>query len=181
MFTREQINNWIQLYQTSDNCIFAKENVEPNQFANRPFLKRDLVEAKVMVDRWDLVTTDWIFHTSKAQMIRALFPEEGYEKSEDSDALKKALQVLVKYAAILELDIDLAGRKIEELTQEELNKIAHLSARNQKFYIWGAEVHFTDDIDPNMAIGVSLDPKGKLMSNASNDEGANSIVVFSVA
>lgn len=182
MFTREQINNWIELYQASDNRIDFEKNGDAAQ-AVHPFGKRDLLEAKVMVDRWDVVVSDWIFHYSKKDLIVSIFPpdneDDKYENKRDSVNLKSALQTLMKYAAVLELNIDLKGRSIEELTQEELAQITTLKGE-RPLNIWGANVHFTDDISPNGAIGVSLDQDSKLMRNCS-DNLNNSIVVFNVA
>jgi hypothetical protein len=60
MFTKEQIDNWIAIGLAGDNHdnnnIFFKEAVNPN-------FKRQMVEMKVLIDRWDLLTTDYVFHS----------------------------------------------------------------------------------------------------------------------
>jgi hypothetical protein len=177
MFTKNQIDNWIDLYQLSDN----KNDFLQDSFNERVFLKRDLVEAKVQIDRWGTVTNVWIFHSSKKDMIHSLFPEdEAIYKDSDAESLKAALRVLVKYASVLELGIDLKDRSINDLTPEELVKMATLSDCKKTYHIWGADVCFTDDIDPNTAIGLSLNPDElTLMPNDSNNL-TNSIIVFNV-
>lgn len=60
MFTQDQINEWIAIGSSGDNSS------EDNIFAKRPeiiSLKRDLVDMKVLIDRWDLLSTDFIFHS----------------------------------------------------------------------------------------------------------------------
>jgi hypothetical protein len=178
MLIKNQIDNWIQLYELSDN---KKDFIQDSFSSRRVFLKRDLVEAKIQIDRWSAVTNTWIFHSSKKDMIHSLFPKDADYKDSDAESLKAALRVLIKYAGVIELGIDLKGRSIDDLTSEELVKISALSESEKTFHIWGADVHFTDDIDPNIAIGLSLNKDGlTLMSNGS-DNLANSIIVFNVS
>jgi hypothetical protein len=180
MFTKNQIDNWIELFATSDNREdfekYADTSSEP-----RSFLKRDLVEAKMMVDRWGTIVTDWVFHTSKKPIITAVFPEDdGLYKDTDAVSLRAALQTLVKYASILELGIDLKGRTINDLTDEECQKIEQLSSSNKTYHIWGANVHFTDDISPNAGIGVSLNKDNLTLHSNESNNLTNSIIVFNV-
>jgi len=170
MFNKNKINKWINFFAKSDNAEdikkYAREPLDPV----RPFLKRDLVEAKIQVDRWGVVTNHWIFHTSKKDMIKALFPVEG--SSVTSRGLKEALKTIAKYAAVLE-NLSLDTSFIDDELKEKLQSIAE-----EPFYIWGGTVDFTDDISPDTGIGLALDDS-KLMSNDSGNV-ANSIVIFNV-
>lgn len=164
MFTKNQIDNWISLYSLSDN----KKDFVPEEFKSRPFLKRDLIEAKVQIDRWDAVTNTWIFHSSKREMIENLFPEDKM----DATGLKDALQTLIKYAMAYKLN-----KNISQLTPEEL---AHSKTMNERFSIWGADVYFSDDIATDTAVGLALNKdKVSLMRNDSGNL-TNSIIVFNV-
>jgi hypothetical protein len=76
MFTKEQIDNWISIGLSGDNA--SKDNI----FANRTdisTLKRDLVDMKVLVDRWDLLSTDFIFPIGMKNLLR-----ENVKKDLDS-------------------------------------------------------------------------------------------------
>ncbi len=170
MFNKNQINKWIGLYSTSDNCENA-ERFSSSTDSTRPFLKRDVVEAKVQVDRWGSCTNHWIFHTSKKDMIKALFPAD--EGSETSRGLREALKTIAKYAAKLE-NPNLDTSDIDAELKEKMSDIAE-----EPFHIWGADVHFTDDISPDVGIGLALDEKLMLMPNDSS-KAANSIVIFNV-
>lgn len=60
MFTKDQINEWIAIGLSGDNQF------DSNIFANRSQitgLKRDLIDMKIQVDRWDLISTDFVFHS----------------------------------------------------------------------------------------------------------------------
>lgn len=185
MFTKGQIRTWLELFELSDNKIdFLKYNSElkPGMPPDRVFLKRDLVEAKVQTDRWNVVTTDWIFHVSKKPVIEYLFREERSAKSPEPDALREALMVITRYAAVLEKNFDLKGRSVKDLTDEEVKDLVGedpLHTREDK-YIWGAKVHFTEDIDPNTGIGLALESDGITLWANDSDKMANSIIVFPV-
>jgi len=178
MLTKNQIDNWIQLYELSDN---KKDFIQDSFNSRRVFLKRDLVEAKVQIDRWGVVTNTWLFHSSKQGMIHSLFPKDADYKDSDAESLKAALRVLIKYAGVIELGIDLKGRSIDDLTSEELAKITTQSSYEDTFHIWGADVHFTDDIDPNIAIGLSLNKDGLTLMPNDSANLTNSIIVFNVS
>ena len=78
--SENRINELIELFNSSDNA----SNFKQENFNGRPFLKRDLIEAKVAVDRWGVVVTDWVFHSSKEKEIKLLF-------SEDENEIQKSL------------------------------------------------------------------------------------------
>jgi hypothetical protein len=177
MFTKNQIDNWLELYELSDNRQDFG-NLKAPDFTNRPFLKRDLLEAKVMIDRWNNVTTDWIFHSSKKEMIKVLFPEDEPNKAAD---LKAALKVLMKYADSLDSGKDLKNLSDDELVATvEASEIAERTNCIYPYSIWGANVHFTDDIAPNKAIGLSLNKEDNTLSSNDSVNLANSIIVFEV-
>src|SRR5258708_6273004 len=96
MITKNQIDNWIALFNLCDN----KKDFKPDTIVNRTFQKKDLLEAKVMIDRWDVVTTDWIFHTSKKDLLESLFPKES---PMDYDSAKETFK---KIGIILNKDIN---------------------------------------------------------------------------
>jgi hypothetical protein len=171
MFTKNQISNWLELYELSDNRQDFGNMTVPD-FTKRPFLKRDLLEAKVMIDRWNNVTTDWIFHSSKKEMIKALFLEDETDKPDD---IKAALKILMKYAATLEL-----GKDIENLSDAEASEIAERTNSKFGYHIWGADVHFTDDIPANKAMGLALNSEDKTLSSNDSANITNSIIVFEV-
>lgn len=67
MFTKKQIDQWILIGSSGDNCdvnhIFANRS-------NITSIKRDLVEMKVQIDRWNLITSDFIFNSTAKKFIR---------------------------------------------------------------------------------------------------------------
>lgn len=71
MFSKNKLIELMSLYMLSDNY----KTFDPEPLNDRLFLKKDLIEAKVQVDRWRTVTTDWVFPTSQKTNIISLFPE----------------------------------------------------------------------------------------------------------
>lgn len=163
----------MKLFNKSDNCDY--KNSADILETNREFLKRDLVEAKVQVDRWNVVTTDWIFHTSKKEMITSLFP---VEEKPSSDEIKTALNIILKYAA------EAAGKELKNdidiLSEKDLQSMIEQTNTKKSYHIWGAQVHFTDDMPSPYGMGIALNPvTNELMENDS-DNINNGIVVFPV-
>ncbi len=68
MFTKEQIDNWIAIGLAGDN--HRKENIFIDRFEIGS-IKRDLLEMKVLVDRWDTVTEYFIFNSIVKDFIRS--------------------------------------------------------------------------------------------------------------
>jgi hypothetical protein len=176
MINKAQIDSWIQMYKTSDNC----DNEYFVPAIGRSFLKRDLVEAKCQVDRWSAVTNTWIFHSSKRDLIESLFP---IEKKLDSKEIRESLEVVLKEAA----SSDKIKAELGDFTNF-INRITDMlvsgvdaTINNEPYRIWGADVHFTNDIDVNTGIGVALKKCGETLLMA-NDSGniANSIIVFNI-
>lgn len=187
MYSSGQIKTWLELFKTSDNKEDFEESLARygesyDKIFDRVFLKRDLLEAKVQVDRWGVVTTDWIFHVSKKPVIEYLFREDWIPKKPEPGSLQEALLVLTRYASILESDYDLKGKRIQDLTDEEAKEIfgdGPVSTNDQK-YIWGAAIHFTEDIDPNTGIGLSLESDHMTLCPNNSSKMANSIIVFPI-
>jgi hypothetical protein len=171
-FTKDQINNWIELSKLSDN----KDFVGDPDLASRGFLKRDLVEAKVQVDRWNVVTTDWVFHTSKKDLITTLFAEDP----KDLSGVRKALEVLIKYAADLKLGDEFKGKSASDFSDEDMKKLVGKTNSNEPFHIWGSNVHFTDNIPDNVAIGLALNSDGMTLMTNDSSNITNSIVIFNM-
>lgn len=166
MFSKNQIMNLLALFELSDNKDFKLEKLGPN----RSFCKNDLIEAKVQIDRWGVVTTVWIFHSSKENMIRSLFPEEKLSLNQ----IKQSLDVIMKSCSDLQSSPKEKYNNLFKMTDQQLLDIA----KSEKFSIWGADVYFTDNIDPHLAIGAALNKDLTLMPNDTNI--TNSIVVFNV-
>jgi hypothetical protein len=172
MFTQDRIEELLELYRTSDNY----KSFTQDPYNGRSLLKRDLVEAKMQVDRWGATITDWIFHPSQKSSIESIFSEEFTVKSEKSELqeVKNALRIILKYSNSISLN-----KNIDDLTEEDLLNITKNG--KQGFHIWGANVHYSEFIDFNKAMGLSLNPNsGSLMSNDS-DKITNSIIVFKVS
>ena len=68
-FTRKQINEWIRINYTGDNFKSPSNEGGNHYWASNKAIKRKLIEAKVLIDRWDNSTTDFIFHSSKESFI----------------------------------------------------------------------------------------------------------------
>lgn len=181
MYTNGQIKTWFELFETSDN----KNNYE--EFSReaadkRCFLKRDLIEAKVQVDRWDAVTNVWVFNPCRKEMISKLFKEELSNKSSGQNALKSALSVLVRYAKVLESGHNLKGRSVSDLSEEEVDELVGKDAPviNNNDHIWGASIYYTDAMEPNFGLGLALEKDNVTLSENDSGKMANSIVVFQV-
>lgn len=159
MFTKDRIEELLELYETSDNF----ETFTQMSYEGRTLLKRDLLEAKVQVDRWGTYVNTWIFHPSQKQTVEALFPEEVSVLS----AHKKALLALIELNDSIEFD--------------KKENVSDAFARFEKkpFNFWGANVYYSDDLSPEQAIGLSLTSTGTLRTNDSS-KITNSIIVFVV-
>jgi len=164
--SKNRISELLELFSNGDNADFKLE-----LFDGLMLSKRSLVEAKVQIDRWNTVTTQWIFHSSKEQMVISLFEKDNVENLNTS-GIKEALKVVVKYSTALDLN-----KNVDDLTGEELKSLFKIN--NSSFRIWGADVIFTDNIDPHMGIGLSVNNDDTLRPNDSG-KLANSIVVFDI-
>ena len=125
-----------------------------------------------MIDRWDTITNTWIFHSSKEQVIKDLFQDK--KENSNIDSIKSALQVIIKHATELRLSkdlIDLANIDLQNLLEKEGNTI---------FSIWGANVYFTDNIENDVAIGLSLNLYDKTLIGSDSNNLTDSIIVFNV-
>lgn len=119
---------------------------------------------------------------SKKPVIEFLFREDWIPQKPEPGSLKEALLILSRYAAILESDYDLKGKRIQDLTDEEAKEIfgeGPTSTNDQK-YIWGAAIHFIEDIDPNTGIGLSLESDHMTLCPNNSSKMANSIIVFPI-
>lgn len=169
MFSKGQIDTWLELHSYSDNKEYRDENPVTHELG-QPFLKRHLVEAKVMIDRWDTVTTDWVFHSSRKEMIEKLFELELSDKT--TSPLLDALDLLTKFVA--SMDHEGSSKELETVVDSINAKATLLKSPT----IWGAKIHFTDHINPNLGLGLSL-KDGQLDQNDSG-KLANSTIVFDV-
>ncbi len=124
MFSYGRILELLEIYELSDN---SKDYVQ-SPMEGRTLLSRDLIEGKVQIDRWNQFLTDWIFHTSKKDLIKSLF---GVEEKDGA------------------------------------------------FTIFGANINFSDHINPNLIIGLCLNNDKTLFKNPSSNI-ANSIIVLSL-
>lgn len=162
-FSKGRIQELLELFMLSNNKEFTLAASE-----NKSLQKRDMIEAKVQIDRWGAVTTDWIFHPSQKEMVEALFPQDN----NDLIKLDEALTVVIKNIYARSLD-----KSVDELTEEDLAGFSSLMKNEIPFRIWGADVHYSEHIKPNEVIGLALVKDGALMVNDS-DNITNSIVFF---
>lgn len=81
MFTKDQIDQWILLGLSGDN--YSDKHIFANS-VNLTGIKRDMLEMKVQIGRWQLITSDFIFNSSAKDFVRkSLSLSNNFEKSDD--------------------------------------------------------------------------------------------------
>lgn len=70
-FAKDQINEYCKIFLESDNFERKYQETVPVAW------KSKLIEAKMMVDRWDLITTDFILHVSQKDGILSELKERN--------------------------------------------------------------------------------------------------------
>jgi hypothetical protein len=88
MFSKELIDKLLELNTIGDNC----KDDDPEWFAGDA-LKRKLVEAKMLIDRWGNCADHIIFHPSKKEFVRSKLGSdlsigsEGIDLDQDQDSI----------------------------------------------------------------------------------------------
>lgn len=136
MITKEQIANWMTAYEGGDNWEYVQR--VPDYFSSAG-LKRKLIEAKMLVDRWDNISTDIIIHTSHKDPVRN---ELG------NDIVGNNSVVLVR-DVVAKLSLE-AQKAFQRMFDEAAD------------HLWGADIHYSDNISPNQGIMMARNPDGSL-------------------
>lgn len=160
MFTKEQINNLLEINKGSDN------NRGDDYFHNNS-LKLRILEAKVLVDRWGTVSTDIIVHSSHKDLFKKTF--------NISDSLLKENEVSKEDINKLQEFLG-DGHKISQSLKALLS---HFNKTVDS--VWGANIHYSDDCPSDQGIILSLLEDGKLATEIENPkEAGRSVAVFPV-
>jgi hypothetical protein len=161
-FSKEQIYGYIKEFEMSDNSQYMQEH--PENY-NCSFSKRKLLEIKVLIDRWSNITTDVILHSSHREMV---IESLGADLS-IYDLSNRTLSLTYEKAKKI-LGDKLPFNNVDEMAKfmKEYKPISS----SPGYYIWGCEIHFSDNIPINAGIAL-----GGLVNNDS-DKDSNSIVVF---
>lgn len=167
MFSKDQINECLALAEKEGAANYEKEDY----FSHN--LKRKLVEAKVLTDRWGQVATDIIVHPAHKEVFREKFKKE-FSYSIDRDNLNFLRENLKKIISLT--------KSIEEQTVIENTVNDHLqnSTFGQTDSIWGATIHYSDDIDVNKGLIIAADPRkdGSSVQFANPENPDRCVAVF---
>lgn len=161
MITKDHIDNWIALNATGDNLKEASYWT-PSETS----LARKLIEAKVLTDRWENVATDFIFHSSKKDFVRAQLGDKLTTRdSSMTTFMAKMKDLKTKFPDL--------GKAVEKLGQalsgmgtaqgvnimEEMDKMLKAEAAKQPEmdFIWGARIHYLDDCPVDAGLCLALD------------------------
>ena len=154
MFNKEKIAEYIILNAKGDNF-------RTNDEWNDPSLKLKFVDAKMLIDRWGNISTDIILHNSKKEFVRNSFGDAIYTTkfnvSGISDDFLCRLQCLIKdYPLISNKVLHLSDKQVQKM-EEEFSEINNEELIEEDF-VWGAKIHYSDDIDEDVGIMLALDP-----------------------
>ena len=130
-FTKEQIQEYILVNMKGANFE------EDSQFSTS--LKLKLVEAKVLVDRWNLVSTDIIIHSSLKDLFRTTLGVIDKPTAMNLNLLFKI------HSKIRDMDVDSLEQVLSKPTVD-------LDCD----YIWGVTIHYSDDIPKDKGLMIAL-------------------------
>jgi len=143
-FSKEQIQEYILMNMKGANFE------EDSHFSKA--LKMKLVEAKVLVDRWNLVSTDIIVHSSLKEFFRTNLGDsltKGIDKS-TTMTLGDLFDNLGTLFKILPKMKDAEFSSLKDVMP--LPKVVDIDCD----YIWGATIHYSDDMPKDKGIMMAL-------------------------
>ena len=145
IFTEKQIREYITLGKGENGQL---------EFPETFSLKHKFAEAKILIDRWNLVTTDFVIHSSLKEFIRDNLGDaltRGLDKKPKLTLkdLYDILGKLIKDNPEIDMDIDI----------DSLNVIPKATNDVNCDYMWGAIIHYSDSIpkDKGIALALSID------------------------
>ncbi len=133
MFSKDKITGWITLAEVGVN------KSSPDAYSNDS-LRLRFIEAKCQNDRWGNVTTDYIVHSSQKEKVR--------------EALGTSLQVangpVVIESSLLTNLLEKIKNIIPSFSEKDI-------PRNEFDSLWGANVHYSDNIPVDLALALVLE------------------------
>lgn len=159
MFTKNQIDYWLELNKTG-------ENYRNDEYFIFPSLKTKLLESKVLIDRWSVVTTDIIVHTSHKSFFNEELKGSIYETRYNYDANES--KSLIK-------DLEEKFPDLSEIWERFKNYIPEYVKTSENYdHIWGARIHYSEDMPIDRCMLLSFKKSGELAT----ENPARSIAVF---
>jgi len=142
-FTKEQIQEYILMNMKGANFE------EDSHFSTS--LKMKLVEAKVLVDRWNLVSTDIIVHTSLKEFIRTNLGV-ALTKGIDKSTVMTLGDLMENLNMLFKMNPKLQDMEVDSLEEVLPKPIVDTDCD----YMWGASIHYSDDIPKDKGIMIAL-------------------------
>lgn len=155
MITKEQLTKWAMQYQEGDNYEYVQRT--PYTFTdNSAHLKHKLVEAKMLVDRWDLISTDIVVHSSH----KGLFRSELGDAIMGLRSLTSIRDVFASYGRETQADLQCV---LDLFTEDKIQEWNGRLEVNAVDHLWGADIHYSDDVLPEQGMMIARNRDGSLM------------------
>jgi len=147
MFTKNQIDSWIQIGLQGDNANY-KFHVA---------FKPKLVEAKMLIDRWGSPGTDIIFNSChKSFVLDELKDEINISGGDLLERMKRVRKIISNVDAGLAKVFDMIDAiKYKDLSEEDNNFLSSVKTP-ESITVWGSKIHFVDCIPINTGLFLYL-------------------------